>query len=98
MRSLKKWFNRLRNYTRQNDEFLTFFEGGDYETWTCRRDSVTYGISIQARAAVVGPPAVVEITVAAARQKTQSLTHDLEALLLIFAEYVPLGYYDMILE
>ena len=98
LRSLKKWFNRLRNYTRQNDEFLIFFDGGDYETWTCRRDSSTYGISIQARAAAVGPPAVVEITVAAARQKTQSLTRDLEALLLIFAEYVPLGYYDMILE
>ena len=59
---------------------------------------MTYGISIQARAAVAGPPAVAEIRVAAARQKTQSLIRDLEALLLIFAEYVPLGYYDMILE
>ena len=98
LRYLKKWFNRLRNYTRQNDEFLVFFEGGDFATWTGKRDDVTYGISIQARAAVVGPPAVAEITAAAARQKTQSLIRDLEALILIFAEYVPLGYYDMILE
>ena len=98
LRYLKKWFNRLRNYTKQNDEFLVFFEGGEFETWICKRDDATYGIFIQPRAAAAGPPAIAEITAVEARQKTQSLIRDLEALLLIFAEYVPLGYYDMILE
>ena len=91
LRYLKKWFNRIRNYTRQNDEFLVFFEGGEYENWTCKREDKTYGITVQAG----GTPA---ISADQARAKTQTLRRDLEALLLIFAEYVPLGYYDMILE
>lgn len=98
LRYLKKWFNRLRNYTKQNDEYLQFFEGGEYSTWICKREDPTFGISVQARAANAGPPVVEEITAADARQRTRALIRDLEALLLIFADYVPLGYYDMVLE
>ena len=96
LRYLKKWFNRLKNYTQQNDEFLAFFEGGEHETWTCKRDDKTYGLVVEPRPAVEnGDP---EISAQQARTKTQTLRRDLEALLLIFAEYVPLGYYDMVLE
>ena len=96
LRYLKKWFNRLKNYTMQNDEFLAFFEGGEHETWNCKRDDKTYGLVVEPRPAVAnGAP---EITADQARIKTQTLRRDLEALLLIFAEYVPLGYYDMVLE
>ena len=95
LRYLKKWFNRLKNYTKQNDEFLVFFEGGEYETWNCKRDDKTYGLLVEPRPAVDDTP---EITAQQARTKTQTLRRDLEALLLIFAEYVPLGYYDMVLE
>ena len=58
LRYLKKWFNRLRNYTRQNDEFLVFFEGGEYENWTCKREDKTYGIAVEVRDAVGGAPAI----------------------------------------
>ena len=98
LRYLKKWFNRLKNYTKQNDEYLVFFEGGDYSTWTCRRDDATFGVQVHARAAAAGPPVIAEITEEAARLKTQTLIRDLESLLLTFADYVPLGYYDMVLE
>ena len=98
LRYLKKWFNRLKNYTKQNDEYLRFFEGGEYSTWTCKRDDATFGVQVQPRAAAAGPPIVLEITAQDARLKTQSLIRDLESLLLTFADYVPLGYYDMVLE
>ena len=52
----------------------------------------------QARAAQQGPPMVEAISARVARQKSRSLIRDLEALLLIFANHVPLGYYDMVLE
>ena len=98
LRYLKKWFNRLKNYTKQNDEYLVFYEGGEYEHWTSKREDPTFGIVVQPRAATQGPPRVEEITADEAARKTRSLRRDLEALLLIFADYVPLGYYDMVLE
>ena len=98
LRYLKKWFNRLKNYTKLNDEYLRFFEGGEYSTWTCKRDDATFGVQVQPRAAAAGPRIVLEITAQDARLKTQSLIRDLESLLLTLADYVPLGYYDMLLE
>ena len=89
LRYLKKWFNRLKNYTKQNDEYLRFFEGGEYSTWTCKRDDATFGVQVQPRAAAAGPPIVLEITAQDARLKTQSLIRDLESLLLTFTDYVP---------
>ena len=98
LRYLKKWFNRLKNYTKQNDEYLVFYEGGEFEHWTSKREDPTFGILVQPRAAAQGPPLVEEITTDEAARRTRSLRRDLEALLLIFADYVPLGYYDMVLE
>ena len=82
------WFNRIKNYIKQNDELLLFFEGEEHETWNCKRNDKTNGLLVQHRPAVDNAP---EITAQQARTKTQRLS-------LIFAEYVPLGYYDMVLE
>ena len=93
LRYLKKWFNRHNNYTKQNDEYLVFFEGGEFENWTSKREYQTSGLLVQLRAAAQSPPLVEEIIVEEAAKKTRSLRCYLEALLLIFADYyVPIGY------
>ena len=55
-----------------------------------KKNDKTYGLWVEPRP---GVDHALEITAQQARTKTQTLRRESEALLLIFAEYVPLGSY-----
>ena len=107
--TLKKWFNVLKIYCEQNEEFDVFFEDGDNTTWIAKSIDSTRGIVVHPRQAVAaveadedeGIEAVDEvdgITAEQARVLTRQRRKDLNALLNIYAHVVPENYYDMVIE
>lgn len=107
--TLKKWFNTLRVYCQQNDEFAPFYPGGDHVNWTAHKVDATHGINVLALQAVEAVEedaangveaveAVVGRTAAEAQEMTRQRRIDLDALLTIYADYVPESYYELLLE
>lgn len=109
--TLKKWFNVLKVYCQQNEEFDPFFPGeaGENENWTAHKVDATRGITITARQAVQAVEAdadngieaveaVEALTAAEAQTLSRQRRKDLDALLSIYANHVPECYYEMVLE
>ena len=101
--TLKKWFNILKTYNQQNEEFLQFYEDGDHEQWTARSEDPTRGLLVEPANAVVANVAqnivaADEITQAEATRRTRILRRDLNTLLNNYANYVPEYYYEMVLD
>lgn len=96
--SLKKWFNVLGTYNKQNNEYLQFYPDGANEEWTAKSVNGTRGLTVPANPAGQGVDAADVITAPQAAQRTAELRRDLDTLLNNYASYVPESYYEMVID
>ena len=96
--SLKKWFNVLNTYYKQNNEYLLFYPGGEHEEWTAFAVDRTRGLAVHAVPAGEGVADADVVTAQQARDRTAHLRRDLDTLLSNYACYVPESYYAMVIE
>ena len=96
--SLKKWYNVVNTYNKQNDEYLQFYQDGQHEQWTAFSVDRTRGLVINEVPAGDGVAAGDVITAQQARDRTAQLRRDLDTLLNNYASYVPESYYTMVIE
>ena len=101
IQSLRRWFNTVNNYNKQNDEYLQFYEGEERAQWTALSKDPTRGLHVAARDEVPADgdvPAVPAIGADEAITRSRRLRRDLDTLLNNYASYVPEAFYDLVLE
>ena len=101
IQSLRRWFNTINNYNKQNDENLQFYEGEEHAEWVAYSRDPTRGLQVESRPEVAadgGNPRIPGIDADEAARLSRRLRRDLDTLLNNYASYVPVAFYDIVLE
>ena len=101
IQSLRRWFNTINNYNKQNDENLQFYEGEEHAEWVAYSRDPTRGLQVEPRPEVAadgGNPRIPGIDADEAARLSRRLRRDLDTLLNNYASYVPVAFYDIVLE